>query len=62
MRALAVLESGALCWTRQLWHDEATHNYGGGDANGNVAFKPRLPPINSAAIDGYRFAQTIYGL
>ena len=28
---------------RQLWHDEAAHKYGGGDANGNAAFKPRLP-------------------
>jgi len=23
--------------------DEAAHNYGGGDANGNAAFAPRLP-------------------
>jgi len=37
-----------LYWIRQLWHDEATHNYGGGDANGNAAFKPRLP-LNKAA-------------
>jgi hypothetical protein len=26
------------------WLDEATHNSGGGDATGNAAFAPRLPP------------------
>jgi hypothetical protein len=28
---------------RQLWGDEATHNYRGGDATGNAAFAPKLP-------------------
>ena len=41
--------AGTLCCIRQLWHDEATHNYGGGDANGNAAFRPRLP-LNLASL------------
>ena len=32
-----------LYWIRQLWGDEATHNYRGGDATGNAAFAPKLP-------------------
>jgi hypothetical protein len=36
--------------------DEATHNSGGGDASGNAAFAPRLPPPGRANETSWRIA------